>query len=133
MRKTQVSVNGTLEMVSDNLLTGDAFYYNSDMSVDTVKEAERTEIGKWGEYEIYCNTLTVQRPEELPIALGFKFSADQQSLVNISLEIDTMLDADTRVWYEDWGSQSVTKQDLQEAKRLASEAKQAKLLELFGA
>ena len=30
----------------------------------------------------------------------------------------TMLDADTRIWYEDWGSATITKQELQEAKRL---------------
>lgn len=81
----------------------------------------------------FLSTLTVQRPKALPITLGFKFNADPQSLANISLEIDTMLDTETRTWYEDWGSKEVTKTELQEAKRLASEAKQAKLLELFGA
>lgn len=87
---------------------------------------------KWDELNKFLSTLTVQRPELLPITQGFKFSADPKSIANISLEIDTMLDTDTRTWYEDWGSDTITKQELQEAKRLASDAKQAKLAELFG-
>lgn len=87
---------------------------------------------KWNELNEFLSNLTVQRPETETDPIGFKFSADPQSISNISLEIDTMLDTDTRTWYEDWGSAIVTKQELQEAKRLASEAKQEKLTELFG-
>jgi hypothetical protein len=88
---------------------------------------------KWVAMDTFLSELTVQRPLEGEVPAGFKFSANPQSLANISLEIDTMLDKDTRKWREDWGNQEVTKQELQEAKRLASEAKQAKLTELFGA
>jgi hypothetical protein len=103
------------------------------MPLHTQSELNKlSETSKQNELNKFLSALTVQRPEALPVTLGFKFSADPQSLANISLEIDTMLDTDTRIWYEDWGSQEVTKQELQEAKRLASEAKQAKLAELFG-
>ncbi len=102
------------------------------IKINSAKKAAITEAKKWDEYSTFLSDLTVQRPIVGEVPAGFKFSADPQSLVNISLEIDTMIDTDTRKWREGWGKQTVSKTDLQEAKRLASEAKQAKLIELFG-
>jgi len=116
----------------DHLITADMELYTIPEPTQAELEAEAI-ASKWIDLNKYLSTLTVQREATDTDPIGFKFSADPQSIANISLEIDTMLDTDTRVWYEDWGNATVTKQELQEAKILASEAKQIKLTELFGA
>jgi len=53
-------------------------------------------------------------------------------LSNITQRINTMTDVDTDTWYEDWASFTVNKVELQEALVRQSDAKQAKIDELFG-
>lgn len=93
---------------------------------------EQIADSKKNELNIFLSTLTVQRPEALPITLGFKFSADPKSIANISLHVGTMLDTDTQMIYEDWGNKACTRQELQEALRLAKEAIQNKYDEVYG-
>ena len=82
---------------------------------------------KWYDLFTFLSTLT-----RTTIA-GNKFDVSPNGLSNITQRINTMTDADTDIWYEDWASFTVNKAELQEALVKQAEAKKAKIAELFGA
>ena len=93
---------------------------------------EQAVSAKWTTLTEYLGTLTVQREATDTEPAGNKFNVSPSGVLNITEAINVMTELDIKIWYEDWGNFEVSKVDLQEALTLRQEAKDAKLLELFG-
>lgn len=78
----------------------------------------RLSAQKWRQAESARLVLTVTT------ASGHKFNANKEGLDNIMHKEMALLDNATCTWYEDWGSFTTNKVELQEALRLATSAYQ---------
>lgn len=97
----------------------------SVMDFRTAGEISLDEINaKWDSLDIFLSTLTVTISNDRIVDVS------PRSLLNIDNEINAMTDQDISTWHESWGSFEVNKVDLQEARILRKQAKDAKIIEL---
>jgi hypothetical protein len=94
------------------------------MHVNQAKKDEIDEKIKWDSLDIFLSDLTVTISNDRIIDVS------PSSLLCIDNEINAMTDQDTSTWHEAWISFEVNKVDLQEARTLRKEAKDAKIIEL---
>ena len=110
--KTELEAIGTIE-------------YKTQEELDSLS-AEQLIKDKWDDLGILLSGLTITT------TAGNKFDVSTIGLSNITQRVNTMTDADTDTWYEDWANFTVDKVELQEALVKQAEAKKAKIAELFG-
>lgn len=115
-----------VDYLADLRALGCTITYKSQAELDSDAE-EKAISAKWSTYDAYCTDLTVKTD-----ALN-KFAASEKALMAVATRRDSMLDSDSILWVESWGSFQTTRIELQEVIVKANALTQAKITELFGA